>query len=95
MAIDALMGGVWTIFPHISIAGFDGGGGGVLLSHFSWSHSLRISDDSTLLAKKHPDEAASQSAAEQFKFLRYVVEQEDYATGIRQQLHLPQAHEKW
>ncbi|MGB1757568.1 MAG: SRPBCC family protein, partial [Pseudomonadales bacterium] len=35
-----------------------------------------------------PDEAASQSAAEQFKFLRYVVEHEDYATGIRQQVAL-------
>ena len=40
------------------------------------------------LLKNPGDEAASQSAAEQFKFLRYVVEQEDYATGIRQQVAL-------
>ena len=56
---------------------------------------LRISDDSTLLAKEHPDEAASQGAAEQFKFLRYVVEQEDYATGIRQQVALASGARKW
>ena len=40
------------------------------------------------LLKNTLDEAASQSAAEQFGFLRYVVEQEDYATGIRQQVAL-------
>ena len=87
--LDALMGGVWTIFPHISIAGFDGGGGGVLLSQLfpgaTPSESVTIQH---YLLKNTPDEAASQSAAEQFKFLRYVVEQEDYATGIRQQVAL-------
>ena len=32
--LDALLGGVWTIFPHISIAGFDGGGGGCCSLNF-------------------------------------------------------------
>ena len=77
------MGGVWTIFPHISIAGFDGGGGGVLLSQLfpvtSPSKSVTISH---YLLRNTPDDAVSQSAEEQFEFLRYVVEQEDYATGM-------------
>ena len=87
--LDALMGGVWTIFPHISIAGFDGGGGGVLLSQLfpvtSPSKSVTISH---YLLRNTPDDAASQSAEEQFEFLRYVVEQEDYATGMSQQVAL-------
>ena len=56
--------------------------------NFSLELLPRISDDSTLLVKEHPRRSSEPSAAEQFKFLRYVVEQEDYATGIRQQVAL-------
>ena len=37
------------------------------------------------LMEKEPDEQQAEAAREQFKFLRYVVEEEDYATGIKQQ----------
>jgi hypothetical protein len=35
--------------------------------------------------EKAPNEEEAAAAREQFKFLRYVVEEEDYATGIKQQ----------
>ena len=77
---------VWTIFPHVSIASFDGGGRGVMISQLfpgdtpSTSYTVQ-----NYLMEKPPSEAQIPLANEQFKLLEYVVREEDYATGIRQQ----------
>ena len=82
-----LMSGVWTIFPHISIAGFDGGGRGVMISQLFPGATPQESYtvQNYLMEKPPADEEISKQAHEQFKFLEYVVKEEDYATGLRQQ----------
>lgn len=82
-----ILTGVWTIFPSISIASFDGGGRGVMVSQLlpgdkvgeSWTRQMY------LMEKKPEDEDVIKAAHEQFAFLKFVVEEEDYATGLRQQ----------
>ncbi len=86
--VDALMQSVWTIFPHISIASFDGGGGrGVMISQlFPGDTPLESRTvQNYVMAKLPPSEEMKQSAQDQFKLLEYVVQEEDYATGLRQQ----------
>ncbi len=82
-----LMAGVWTIFPHVSIAGFDGGGRGVMISQlFPGETPLESYTVQNYLMERPPEnEEAAQAAHEQFKFLEYVVQEEDYATGLRLQ----------
>ncbi|MFT5011359.1 MAG: nitrite reductase/ring-hydroxylating ferredoxin subunit [Patiriisocius sp.] len=81
-----LIGGVWTIFPHISIAGFDGGGRSVMLSQLFPGETPDTSYTvQNYLMEKPPTEEQKTEAVEQFKFLKFVVEEEDYATGIKQQ----------
>ena len=82
-----LMAGVWTIFPHVSIAGFEGGGRGVMISQlFPGETPLESYTVQNYLMEQPPaDEEAAQAAHEQFKFLEYVVREEDYATGLRLQ----------
>ncbi len=83
---ERLTAGVWTIFPHVSIAGFDGGGRAVMISQLfpgktpSTSYTVQ-----NYLMEKEPDDEARKAALNQFEFLRYVVQEEDYATGIKQQ----------
>jgi nitrite reductase/ring-hydroxylating ferredoxin subunit len=84
---EQLMVGVWTIFPHISIAGFDAGGRGVLISQLfpgdTPGESFTVQN---YMMEKPPEDAeAEKSAHEQFEFLKFVVESEDYATGLKQQ----------
>ncbi len=81
-----MMMSVWTIFPHVSIASFDGGGRGVMISQlFPGDVPNRSYTVQNYLMEKPPSEAQIQLANEQFKLLEYVVREEDYATGIRQQ----------
>ncbi len=82
-----LMAGVWTIFPHISIASFDGGGRGVMISQLFPGDSVgeSITVQNYLMENLPADEEAEKAAHEQFDFLKFVVESEDYATGLRQQ----------
>ncbi|MEM6833039.1 MAG: aromatic ring-hydroxylating dioxygenase subunit alpha [Sphingomonadales bacterium] len=84
----ALQSGVWTIFPHISIAGFDGGGErGVMLSQLLPGADVdsSITRQYYLLQNEPSSEEARKGAHDQFSFLEHVVANEDYATGIRQQ----------
>ncbi|MEM7568661.1 MAG: aromatic ring-hydroxylating dioxygenase subunit alpha [Pseudomonadota bacterium] len=84
----ALQSGVWTIFPHISIAGFDGGGvRGVMLSQLFPGDDVdsSITRQYYLMEREPADEEARKGAHEQFSFLEHVVANEDYATGKRQQ----------
>ena len=83
---DVLMTGVWTIFPHISIASFWGGGRSVMLSQlFPGETPDESYTTQYYLMEKVPNEEEALQAEQQFKLLEYVVEVEDYATGIRQQ----------
>jgi phenylpropionate dioxygenase-like ring-hydroxylating dioxygenase large terminal subunit len=83
-----LLEGVWTIFPHVSIAGFDGGGGrGVMVSQLfpgdAPGESFTVQN---YVMEKLPDsEEKRQAATEQFSFLEVVVRDEDYSTGLAQQ----------
>lgn len=87
--IETLLNGVWTIFPHISIASFDGGGRSVMISqllpgeHVGQSFTTQI-----YLMQSPPSEDQAAAATAQFEFLRVVVQDEDYATGFRQQVAL-------
>lgn len=86
---DHLMTGVWTIFPHISIAGFDGGGRSVMISQlFPGATPQESYTVQNYMMQDKPNEEEAAAAKEQFKFLKYVVEVEDYRTGLRQQKNL-------
>ncbi len=83
---EMLMQGVWTIFPHISIASFDGGGRGVMISQLFPGDTPQSSFTvQNYLMEKRPDDATAEAAKAQFALLEYVVKEEDYATGLRQQ----------
>ena len=81
-----LVAGVWTIFPHVSIAGFDGGGRAVMISQLFPGETPQTSYTvQNYLMENEPREENIKAARDQFEFLRYVVQEEDYATGIKQQ----------
>jgi hypothetical protein len=83
---EMMMVGVWTIFPHISIASFDGGGRSVMLSQlFPGSSPGESYTTQYYLMEHEPNEEQAKEAEAQFKLLEYVVEVEDYGTGLRQQ----------
>jgi carnitine monooxygenase subunit len=85
--LEALMAGVWTIFPHISIASFYGGNSrGALLSQLFPGDSVGESvTHQYYLMEQVPTESSTIAGAhQQFDFLKTVVESEDYATGKRQ-----------
>lgn len=84
--IEPMMSGVWTIFPHISIATFYGGGRGVMISQLFPGEKVGESTTTQLyLTKNEPTDEERAEATKQFKLLEYVVETEDYDTGLRQQ----------
>jgi nitrite reductase/ring-hydroxylating ferredoxin subunit len=81
-----MMVGVWTIFPHISIASFEGGGRSIMLSQlFPGSSPGESYTTQYYLMEHEPNEEQAKEAEAQFKLLEYVVEVEDYGTGLRQQ----------
>jgi len=87
--VEALLNGVWTIFPHVSIASFNGGGRSVMISQLLPGAAVGESTTTQIyLMEKAPDEAQTKEAHDQFEFLKFVVEQEDYITGFRQQVAL-------
>ena len=81
-----LLAGVWTIFPHVSIASFDAGGRGVLISQLFPGE--RVGESLTLqsfLLEQAPNDEERAAAEKMFELLGRVVREEDYATGLRQQ----------
>ena len=83
---EVLMTGVWTIFPHVSIASFNGGGRSVLLSQLLPGENPEESYTvQYYLMEKEPDKEQREEAKKQFDFLKYVVKEEDYATGLNLQ----------
>ncbi len=86
---ESMLTGVWTIFPHVSIASFDGGGRAVMISQLvPGAHVGESFTTQMYLTQKVPTEAQAVEAHDQFKFLEHVVRDEDYATGLRQQVAL-------
>lgn len=85
-----LVAGVWTIFPHISIASFAGGGRSVMISQLFPGETPETSyTNQIFLMETAPDtDALKKDAKQQFEFLKYVVQEEDYATGIALQKNL-------
>jgi len=91
--LNMLDGGVWTIFPHISFAGDHSGG---LFSQLfpgpTWDQSITVQSwfvptsevEITRKSNLVPEDTETGSA-EQQAFMRHVVEDEDYYTGIRLQ----------
>ena len=88
---EQLLMGVWTIFPHISIASFGGGGRSVMISQLFPGDTPETSYTNQIFLMEKPpaDEAQEREARKQFAFLEYVVQEEDYATGIALQKNLP------
>jgi len=84
---DALLQGVWTIFPHISIASFYGGGQrGAMISQLFPGNSVGESTTTQfyVMENQPATDEDVKSAHEQFDFLEIVVRDEDYSTGKRQ-----------
>ena len=85
-----LLRGVWTIFPHISIASFDGGGRSVMISQLF--PGATVGESYTVqhyLMEEAPTTDEQVAAAKaQFDLLKYVVAEEDYATGLALQKNL-------
>jgi hypothetical protein len=81
--VEALVGGVWTVFPHVSIADFEAGGKIYMISQLfpgpSAGESVTIQ---SFLATQAPDEAQRAAIDETMRFLLHVVRDEDYATGL-------------
>jgi nitrite reductase/ring-hydroxylating ferredoxin subunit len=84
--LPELLSGVWTLFPHVSIATFDVGARAVLVSQlFPGPSALESLTVQSYLVERQPDGAAREAAAKMFELLGTVVRDEDYATGLRQQ----------
>ena len=88
--VNQLLQGVWTIFPHISIASFEGGGRSVMISQLFPGDTPGTSKTiQYYLMQEAPETDDDKRAArEQFDFLKYVVSEEDYKTGIALQKNL-------
>lgn len=82
--LEALVGGIWTVFPHVSIADFQAGGKIYMVSQLfpgeGVGESLTIQ---SFLATTAPDDAGKAEIARTMQFLLQVVRDEDYATGLR------------
>ena len=79
-----LIGGVWTIFPHVSIADFDAGGKLYMVSQLfpgsTPDESLTVQN---FLATSAPDAQRQAQIDKTMQFLEHVVRDEDYYTGKR------------
>ena len=86
---DQLLGGLWTIFPHVSIACFDCDGPLYMVSQlFPGSGPFESVTTQSFLTKEPVDDHRLSLIQEQMKFLLGVVRDEDYRTceGIQQSL---------
>jgi phenylpropionate dioxygenase-like ring-hydroxylating dioxygenase large terminal subunit len=78
--LDLLAGGVWTIFPHISIAG--GNGGGQVSQLFPGSTPGSSVTVLNYFVASEPSAEERAEAERKAEFLKVVVRDEDYATGF-------------
>ncbi len=79
-----LIGGVWTIFPHVSVAGFDAGFHVWMVSQlFPGPTPDRSTTIQNFLVTEEPTDEMRAAAEGQAAFLEQVVRDEDYYTGLR------------
>ena len=79
-----MVGGVWTIFPHISIAGFDALGKVYMISQLFPGDNVNESyTTQTFVHTQEPTDEIRKATAEKMAFLHHVVQDEDYYTGKR------------
>ena len=81
---NALIGGVWTIFPHVSIAAFDSGGKVWMVSQLF--PGATVDQSVTVQNFMHtcpPTDEQAEAMVERMKFNYNVVQNEDYYTGLR------------
>lgn len=84
--IEKLTGGVWTIFPHVSIASFDAGGRVFMVSVlFPGSEPGTSVTVQTFLHTQPEAPGQAESIETTMAFLHHVVQNEDYYTGLRLQ----------
>lgn len=76
-----LLDGVWTVFPHLSIARFDVGGPICMVSQLLPGTEPGSSRTIQTFLAERPD-TDEVAMAEQMAFLAHVVRDEDYATGF-------------
>ena len=77
-----MVSGVWTIFPHISIASFDAGGKLYMVSQLFPGDTAETSVTTQhFLAVDAPDGDRMNVIEKQMDFLMHVVRDEDYYTG--------------
>lgn len=81
--MDAMCGGVWTIFPHVSFAG--GVGGGLVSQLFPGRSPGTSTTIQNYYVSSEPSEETRAGAEQKADFLEMVVRDEDYATGLRLQ----------
>lgn len=79
---EKLVSGVWTIFPHVSVAAFDAGGRLYMVSQlFPGATPDESFTVQSFLATFEPDEESMAAVDKTMAFLLRVVRDEDYATG--------------
>ncbi len=84
--MEEMITGVWTIFPHVSIASFNMGGRGVMISQlFPGGNVGESFTTQYYLMEKVPSEETAAGARRQFDILETVVRDEDYKTGFQVQ----------
>ena len=82
--ITKMVSGVWTIFPHISVASFDAGGKLYMISQLFPGDTPETSvTTQNFLATFEPDAEQMTAIDKQMDFLLRVVRDEDYYTGNR------------
>ena len=82
--MSKLTGGVWTIFPHVSIAGFDAGGRLFMISQLFPGDTPETSVTvQNFLSTFEPNDEQRSKIDKQMDFLMHVVRDEDYYTGNR------------
>ena len=86
---EDMLNGVWTVFPHISIANFNSGVRTVMISQLLPGDTVGTSVTTQIfLTVRPPNETEAAQVDGQCAFLEHVVRDEDYATGFRQQAAL-------
>ena len=84
--VEKLTSGVWTIFPHVSIASFDAEGRVFMVSVLLPGSDPGSSATVQTFLHSQPDAPGqAESIAKTMAFLHHVVQDEDYFTGLRLQ----------
>ncbi|BAN02732.1 aromatic ring-hydroxylating oxygenase subunit alpha [Ilumatobacter coccineus] len=84
VVLSEIDGGVWTIFPHVSIAGFPVGERGLMVSQLFPGDTPDTSKTiQNFIVTDEPTDELIALAAKHAEFFDHVVRNEDYYTGIR------------